>query len=211
MMRTLALIFSLATLGVSCATLEPVDYTQFKAHRPTSILVLPPINNSVEVGATQAYLSVITKPIAERGFYVFPVALVEHYFRSNGLTEPTDIHQLPLKKLQDVFNADAVFYVTIAEWGNSYQVVTSTTSIKAEGILVDAHTGTELWRGQQVAQQSSSSGSNSVSGILIDAVISQMAHELSDASRALARRSSHDTIFGPRGFIDGPLMTQDLQ
>lgn len=40
---------------------------------PRSILVLPPMNSSVDVNAPYSYLSTISTPLAEKGYYVFPV------------------------------------------------------------------------------------------------------------------------------------------
>lgn len=206
-MRAFASLLIMALTTVGCATAPTPDYTEFKARRPQSILVLPPVNNSIEVGATHSYLSVISKPIAERGFYVFPVAVVENYFKSQGMTEPAEIHNIPPKKLQEIFGADAIFYVTIEEWGNKYQVITSTTKVTATGVLVDAGSGTELWRGTHRAQASSDlSGGDNLGSILAKAALSQVVKELTDETRDLARSTSQNYIAGPGGFIEGPLM-----
>lgn len=208
-MRALVLLMTLAFSAVSCVTADTQpDYTHFKAHRPTSILVLPPINNSIEVGASQSYLSVITRPIAESGFYVFPVALVDYYFRNNGLTEPTDIHQVPLEKFREIFDVDAVFYVTIQEWGNKYQVIQSTSRVKAEGVLIDARTGKELWRKTQLAV-SASLASGGLTEMLVAAFLTQIANDVNDATRKLAQTSGNLTIRGHGGFIPGPLRDEE--
>ena len=62
---------------------QNIDYTAFRASKPRSILVLPPLNNSPDVRATYSYLSTVTQPLAEAGYYVFPVALVD---RPSGRT-----------------------------------------------------------------------------------------------------------------------------
>ncbi|MDQ3230511.1 MAG: DUF799 domain-containing protein [Pseudobdellovibrionaceae bacterium] len=205
-MRAFASLLILLLSAVSCATAPAPDYTEFRTLRPASILVLPPVNNSIDVGAAHGYLSIISKPIAERGFYVFPVAVVESYFKSQGLSEPAEIHNIPPKKLQEIFGADAIFYVTIEEWGNKYQLITSTTKVEATGVLVDAGSGTELWRGTHKAQSSSGSSGNSVGSILAEAALSQIVKELTDETRDLARSTSDHYIMGPAGFIEGPFL-----
>ena len=53
------------------------DYTAFKQSRPKSVVILPPINESPDVKATYSMLSQMTYPLAEAGYYVLPVALVD--------------------------------------------------------------------------------------------------------------------------------------
>ncbi|MGC8165122.1 GNA1162 family protein, partial [Salmonella enterica] len=78
------------------------DYTAFKESKPTSILVLPPLNHSPDVKAGASLQSQITLPLAESGYYVLPVAVTNETFRQNGVTEAADIHALPIKKLHEI-------------------------------------------------------------------------------------------------------------
>ena len=52
-------VFSILLL-VGCATQSQTayDYTQFKEENPLSILVLPPLNDSLDVNAGYSFLSV---------------------------------------------------------------------------------------------------------------------------------------------------------
>lgn len=80
-------VLSIAALLSACA--QPVkrpDYAAFKQSRPRSILVLPPVNDTTDVGATYGMLSQMTLPLAEAGYYVVPVAVMDETFRQNGLT-----------------------------------------------------------------------------------------------------------------------------
>ena len=63
--------------------------------RPTSILVLPPVNHSPDIKAGPSLQSQITYPLAESGYYVLPVAVTNETFQQNGVTEPADIQALP--------------------------------------------------------------------------------------------------------------------
>src|SRR5476649_2239993 len=138
-----------ALLMVGCATHQaaPYDYTAFKASKPRSILVLPPLNNSPEVNATYSVLSQVTYPLAEAGYYVLPVALVDETFKQNGLTTAADIHAVDAKKLNEIFGADAAMYVTITNYGASYNVLNSVVLVTANARLVDLKTGNLLWTG----------------------------------------------------------------
>ena len=75
-----AAFLSLALLG-GCAAPKTIDYAAFKQSRPKSILVLPPINESPEVQASYSLVSQVTYPLAEAGYYVLPIALVDETFR----------------------------------------------------------------------------------------------------------------------------------
>lgn len=103
-------IITLALLAflTGCVSLPPAhDYTAFKQADPQSIIILPPVNNTTEVIAPYSVMTQMVAPIAESGFYVFPVALVEQTFKNNGLTVASDVHQVPIDKLHDIFGADA--------------------------------------------------------------------------------------------------------
>ena len=183
-----ALLVAVLGLGLgACASTEPYDYALFEAHRPRSILVLPPLDNSMEVEAAYAYLSTVTRPLAERGYYVFPVAVVDRVLRDNGLTGPGEMHQAPLDRLRDVFGADAILYVTLKDWGTAYHVIDSSTEVTVEAHLVDAASGTEIWSGEHTAEYRASSGDGSILGALIGAAINQIASSVSDPSVDLAR------------------------
>src|SRR5512143_3001912 len=112
-----------ALLG-GCTIEHPdVDYTAFRESKPRSILVLPPLNNSPDIRATYSFLSTVTKPLAEAGYYVFPVALVDQTFKENGLPNPGEMHQVPFEKLREIFGADATLYITVTQYGSSYQIL----------------------------------------------------------------------------------------
>src|SRR5215813_13108465 len=107
-----------------CAT-KPYDYTNYRAYPPRSILVLPPLNESTDVAGTYSYLSTVTYPVAEMGYYVFPVAVVDHFFKENGMPTAGEMHQAPLNKIREIIGADAVLYITLKQYGTKYEVITS--------------------------------------------------------------------------------------
>ena len=132
-MKTRLLILGLLSTVVAlsgCVT-KPYDYTNFRAHPPRSILVLPPLNESTDTRGTYGYLSTVTMPLAEMGYYVFPVVVVDQYMKENGLPGAGEMHQVPLDKIRDIIGADAVLYITLKQYGSKYQVLTSTTIVTA--------------------------------------------------------------------------------
>ena len=72
-LRWLLVILAVAVTG--CATQKtPTDYSAFKESRPRSILVLPPLNNTPEVRASDSMLAQVTQPLAESGYRTPPLA-----------------------------------------------------------------------------------------------------------------------------------------
>jgi hypothetical protein len=142
---TLALLPLVLT---GCAAPKPYDYTKLHENQPRSILVLPPLNQTPSLQATYGYLTTVTQPIAERGYYVFPVAMVDRFFRENGMPTAWEMHQVPLNKLAEIMGADTVMYVTLKEYGTKYLLLDSASIVRAEARRVDTRTGLLLWQGE---------------------------------------------------------------
>ncbi|GGO65859.1 DUF799 domain-containing protein [Bowmanella pacifica] len=217
------LLASAAMLAGCASPSNSLDYAAFENAAPTSILVLPPINNSPEVMAPYGLLAQIAAPIAESGYYVFPVALVYNTFKENGLTVANDIHAVDYATLKSVFGADTALYVTIEEYGTSYVVLSSDTVVSASAILVDLSTGERLWTGSARASSAEqrSSDDQSLAVMLIGAAVNQIVETLTDkgfeiagiaANRMLSSESYNGLLYGPRSPKYGqPVVSQRKQ
>ncbi|MEB3839543.1 DUF799 domain-containing protein [Pseudomonas guariconensis] len=209
--RLTQLLVSVCVLALltGCAERKTIDYTAYKQSRPKSILTLPPLNESPDVKATYSMLSQVTYPLAEAGYYVMPVALVDETFRQNGLSTPADIHQLPPNKLHEIFGADAGLYVTVSDYGTRYMVLSSATVVTASAKLVDLKSGTTLWTGS--ASASSEEGRQNQGGLigmLVTAAINQIISNVQDdagypiagitSSRLLTPQPNGGILYGPR-------------
>jgi len=205
MLRRLG-IFALTLLLAACAApQQDLDYSAFRASKPASILVLPPLNTSVEPEAVAAVLAQATRPLAESGYYVVPVAVMHETFLQNGLSVAEDIHALPANRLRDIFGADAALYMTVEEYGASYAVLSSSVKVSLAATLVDLRTGARLWNGTKTLQQDKSS-SSSLLGALISAAVNQIVNTLSDASYDLTGTVSQQLLGAgsPGGILYGP-------
>lgn len=207
----LGLLLCMAVLATGCATPQSYDYTAFRESRPASILILPPVNETPEIMAPYGMLAQMTRPLAESGYYVLPVALVNETFRQNGLDNAADIHQVALPKLQEIFGADAVLYVTVTEYGSSYTVLNSSIKVAAKASLVDLRTGTLLWSGSALATDQNNNNNNAgLIGMLITAAIKQVMNSLSDATYPIAGQASAQLLSAGRnkGILHGPRAPQ---
>lgn len=207
-MRLLLAILVIAAL-TGCATQKPADYTAFKESRPRSIVVLPPLNNTPSVTASYSVLSYATTPLAEAGYYVVPVTLMDEAFRENGLSQPAEMHGAPAEKLRQIFGADAALYITITEYGTSFKVLSSASVVAANAKLVDLKTGKVLWT--QSASASSEEGRNQqqqggLLGLLVTAVVQQIVETSVDTSHKVAATTTARLLApgAPQGLLYGP-------
>jgi hypothetical protein len=193
-------------LMAGCAAPTKVDYAAFKASRPHSIVVLPPLNESPDVKATYGVLSQVTVPLAEAGYYVLPVALVNETFRQNGVTEPGDIHQLPPAKLHDIFGADTALYITVKKYGTQYVVLQSQTVVTVDAKLLDLKNGETLWTGTASAIDQSNSSGGGLIGALISAAIKQIVDTSIDHAYTVAGTADYLLLSAghPGGILYGP-------
>jgi hypothetical protein len=202
-----ATALAMSVLLIACATPEPYDYTAFKLSRPASMLVLPPLNETPEVLATYGVLAQVTMPLAEAGYYVVPVSLMDETFRQNGLNNAAEIHDVSPPKLREIFGADAVVYIKITRYGTSYAVISSETTVRVEGRIVDLRTGQLLWHGAAVASSSEQQRSNQggLIGLMVQAVVTQIISTATDASYNYAGTASGRLLFPRRnGVLFGP-------
>jgi hypothetical protein len=205
-LRLTACALLLALTG--CATQQPMDYSAFKQARPRSILVLPPVNDSPDVNATFSMLAQSTRPLAESGYYVMPVTLVNETFQQNGLHNPPEMHGVSQQKLREIFGADAAMYIRVKQYGATYTVFNSAAIVAADAQLVDLRSGQVLWTGSARASNDEGNNSNQggLAGMLVAALVKQILNNVTDASHGVAAMTA-DRLFtagAPNGLLYGP-------
>jgi len=191
---------------VGCAAPSKPDQSDFRNSNPKSILVLPPVNQSTDIRGSLSFLSTVTLPLSEAGYYVFPVAMVEATFKENGLPLPDQMHEAPLSKLQSIFGTDAVLYLTLEKYGSTYVVLDSQTVVTAKARLVDARTGTLLWQGRASASDAEGrDNNNGLLGVLLTSVIHQLASNIGNPGYRLSNVTSARLLTPqPGGMLYGP-------
>lgn len=199
-MRIAALVPLLFVLGATlsgCAA-QKHDLSVFYAHRPRSIVVVPVVNESTEISAPTVFMSTITTPLAERGYYVFPVYLTNILLQDLGLTEAGHVHLLPPQRFLDLFGADAVLLITIKDWSTKYLVVQSSVVVDMSYVLKDTRTGLVLWESRQPIVYSSGGGD------AITMVVSAAVNALMTDYRPLAQQANARVFLPPNGIPAGP-------
>jgi len=164
------LIVCAAALLAACVPPQK-DYTKLVAADPHAILVVPVVNKSIDVDAADYFLSTLPVPLAERGYYVFPVNLVKRVLEDDGLGDASLVHGADPTRLCALFGADAVLYATIEQWTAAYMVFTTQVTVEASYTLKDGKTGETLWVGtQKMVYSPQSSSGNPIADLVANAI-----------------------------------------
>jgi hypothetical protein len=173
------------------------------ASAPRSILVVPPLNQTTAVDAPLLFNTTVTRPLAERGYYVFPVALTTGVLQDLGLTDEGLIARTPPSRFREVFGADAVLFVTIRAWVTTYLVLASSVSVEAHYRLVETASGALLWeRTERVSQNSD------VRRGWLETVLSAAVTAVAVDYRPLARQANERAFSPTAGLPAGPYRKQ---
>lgn len=187
------LIFTAVVAG--CTTAPRIDpLASFHDAQPKSLLVVPIVNNSVDVQAPTSVLTTLPRVLAEKGYYVFPVNTVKTLLEFEGLYEPAEIHATPPDQLADLFGADAILYVTIHEWTAQYLLVQTTTIVDFEYRIVHRD-GSPLWNARKSLTYRPDSGNtgNNLAGLLASAITA--AFERADPHYLPLTRQANKEVF----------------
>jgi len=190
----------------ACATTqqELPDYSALERNRPHSLLVLPPLNSSVDPHALPAVLAASVQPLAELGYYVVPVANMMEVFQHNGMQEAQDIHAIAPNKLREIFGADAALYLTIDTYGSRYVVLDSVTEVGADAKLINLRSGDVLWQGRVDHAIGQNNNNNGLLGMLVGALVGQIANTVSDSAWPASQQAMTVLFRNQRGLPSGP-------
>jgi hypothetical protein len=208
-MKRSSLLLSLlgAVILSSCAHEEPSRQEKFLAAAPRSILVVPVVNKSVDVTAADYMLSTVSFPLAEHGFYVFPVNLVKRMLEDDGLADSSLVHSSSTTKLAALFGADAVLYITIERWDAKYAVIATTVTVGLSYEIRDAKTNSVIWKNKaEVTYQPNNNSGGGGLGALISAAVSAAVAKAAPDYMPLARQANNQALhpYPGNGIPPGP-------
>lgn len=206
MFRYMVLGAALAALvGCAAPPTQKKDLSAFQAAAPRSILVVPAVNKSLDVDAANYLLSTLTVPLAEKGFYVFPVNTAKFVLEQEGFYEGEQIHNQTPQSLASLFGADSVLYVTIKRWDAQYAVLAATVTVEFEYRIVGKD-GAEIWQAVQKMQYSpQATNTGHPLGNLIAAAINAAVTRAAPNYMPLAQQANQLVfVSGPSALPDGP-------
>lgn len=163
---------------------------------PQVVVVLPPINETADIRASDRFLSTFTTALGEYGYYVVPVAVVDRMMKENGVPTPGEMHAVAPYKFAEVFGADAVMYIRISYFGP----VPGGAAVTAHYRLVDTATGNSLWE-RTHRNVYIDDGGMGLTGLLINTVIGM---SVGPSQQQLRLTNVEAFILGPQRLMKGP-------
>jgi hypothetical protein len=183
---TLLLILLIFLLLSGCVHRGELNKQEkFLSASPRSILIVPVVNNSVDITAADYMLSTLTIPLAERGYYVFPINAVKRVLEDDGLADSSLVHSAPTSKLANLFGADVVLYVVVEQWDAKYAILTTTTTVAIYYQIRDGKTDDFLWenRVKMIYQPNSGGGGGGgIGGLAAQLVVKAVVAAIEKAS-----------------------------
>ena len=182
-MKKLLLILVSSVLLCSCAekytraSLYPKVYEQ----KPTTILVMPPINNTNHAEAKDYFYSSLSMPLIEKGYYVVSPFLASDLLKQESAYDSELFINGSLAPFRNVFGADAVLFTTINKWEK--QSGLSYIRVGIEYTLKSTKTHEVLFNRSGELKVSFSSGSNSLIGMAIDMIATAATDKIVAARR----------------------------
>ncbi len=118
-MRKILILAFVATtlLFSSCASLTRGElYPKMYSEHPTTILVMPPINNTTNVEAKDFLYTSINYPLVEAGYYVISPHMVLDLLKNESAYDAELFIDKDVSAFGRVFGADAVVFSVIDTW-----------------------------------------------------------------------------------------------
>jgi len=120
-MRKLLFVITVVAclLLTSCATEKRTKgekYAQMYVEKPTTMLIMPPINNSVDVDAKEAYYTSVACSVAEAGYYVVAPFMAMDILKNESAYDAEEFIDASLSTLGRYFGADAAVFTIIDKW-----------------------------------------------------------------------------------------------
>lgn len=208
------MLIASACILLSGCVAQPVkkDMSAFITAAPRSILVVPVVNKSLDVDAPNYVLAALPVPIADKGYYVFPVNTTKFVLEQEGFYEGDRIHRESPVVLAKLFDADAILYVTIHRWDAQYVVFSTAVTVEFEYKLV-SRDGAEIWSEKKkmlYSPQQNNSGSPLAQ--LISAAISAAVLRAAPNYMPLTQQANRQVfLLSPNAPPDGPYRTVKMK
>jgi hypothetical protein len=163
------------------------NYPKMYEAKPTSILIMPPINKTVNVEAKEYFYTSLAIPLCEKGYYVISPFLSMETLKSESAYDSEMFINGDLKKFNEVFGADAALFTTINKWSKS--TFGNTITVEIEYLLKSTTSNEILFnrKGTVTVDLSINSGSGGLLGALVDMAASAIATASTD--KVVAARS----------------------
>ncbi|MFZ6848706.1 DUF799 domain-containing protein [Undibacterium sp. RuRC25W] len=205
MKKLIFILCALVMTGCATTNVSKKDFSAFETAAPRSILIVPTVNHSLDVDAPNYVLSTLPVPLAEKGYYVFPVNTTKVVLEQEGLYEGDLVQRQKPEVLAKLFGADAILYVTINRWDAQYAVIVTTVTVDFDYRMVSKE-GVEIFKENKKLQYSpQNNASGSPLAQLISAAINAAVARAKPNYMPLTRMANNDVfVTGKNPIPDGP-------
>ncbi|WP_321332749.1 GNA1162 family protein [uncultured Bacteroides sp.] len=178
----------LASCGSSTNFTRGKSYPKMYTDKPVTILVMPPINKTVNVEAKEYFYTSMMVPLCEKGYYVISPFLAMDLLKSESAYDSELFLDGNLASFKNVFGADVALFTVINEWSKS--TMGNTITVDIEYILKSTTTNEVLFsrKGRLNVNTSINSGNSAgLLGALVDMAASAINTALTDKVIAARR------------------------
>ncbi|MBQ8889207.1 MAG: DUF799 family lipoprotein [Bacteroidaceae bacterium] len=181
-MKNVVIILLGVLLFTSCAQsiTRGVQYAKMYEEQPTSIVVMPPINQTNFVEAKDYFYTTMHMPLCEKGYYVYSPYLTMEMFQTESAYDSEKFLEGDLTTFRNVLGADAAMFTIIKSWKRNN--VGGKLTAGVEYILRSTKTGETIYRREGLIKvdTSVSSGGGGLFGSLIDLAATAISTAVTD-------------------------------
>ena len=200
------ILLALTLIVAGCVQQQKREFPAFAQANPRSILVVPVTNETLDVDAPNYLLSSLAFPLAEKGYYVFPVNTTKVILEREGLYEGEQIKDVPAARLASMFGADAILYVHIRRWDAQYLVFSTTVTVNFDYRMVDRD-GNEIWKTTQAmtyAPQQNQSSGNAIADLIAAGITAAITRAAPNYMPLTQQANDMALVSGPDALPPGP-------
>ena len=190
-MKKLAYFIFIAVCLASCSTSTNLtrqkNYPKMYEEKPVSILIMPPINNTVDVDAKEYFYTSMAQPLCEKGYYVISPFIAMDFMKSESAYDSELFINGDLASFHNILGAYAVLFTIINQWEKS--TIGGRITVNIEYILKSATTREVLFerKGELVLDSNINSGTGGALGALMELAASAITTALTDKVVAARR------------------------
>jgi hypothetical protein len=116
--------------------------------RPSTIAVLPVMNETVDLDAPKVFPKYIKKALLARGYYVADQEVIDKMLKEEGIKEAGQISAIPENVLGESLHVQGLLYTTVTAWKTVYIGVYASVTVGVRFDLIDAKTSELIWRAE---------------------------------------------------------------
>ena len=170
-----AILLSSCAQGVGIT--RGVQYAQMYEEKPTSIVIMPPINQTNSVEAKEFFYTTLYMPLSEKGYYVFSPYLTMEMLQSESAYDSEMFLESDLGNFNRVLGADAAIFTIIKSWDRNSLLGYLTVGV--EYVLRSTSTGETLYHREGLIQVDTSV--NGGGGGLVGSLVNMAATAITTA------------------------------